>query len=139
MRSSKSRRRSCSRASRVAWAWASRARALADSWRRMAKTATKTVATAPIPPRMAPRALIKLVLTVPFLRRLRMLCFTLAVVARVPDLAGTRPNSGVSTEVNSADGWTPDRDGLRFAGYLAELADGRQATAARPRYLNAAE
>ena len=41
----------------------------------------------------------------------------------VPDLAGTRPNSGASTEVNSADGWTPDRDGLRFAGYLAELAD----------------
>jgi hypothetical protein len=33
------------------------------------------------------------------------------------------PDSGVLTEVNSADGWTPDRDGLRFAGYLVELAD----------------
>lgn len=33
------------------------------------------------------------------------------------------PDSGVLTEVNSADGRTPDRDGLRFAGYLVELAD----------------
>jgi hypothetical protein len=32
------------------------------------------------------------------------------------------PGSGVLTEVNSADGWTPDRDGLKFAGYLVEVA-----------------
>jgi hypothetical protein len=30
-------------------------------------------------------------------------------------------DSGVLTEMQSADGWTPDRDDLKFAGYLVRL------------------
>jgi hypothetical protein len=31
-------------------------------------------------------------------------------------------SSAVLTPVTSADGWTPDRDGLHFAGYLVDVA-----------------
>lgn len=32
------------------------------------------------------------------------------------------PSSAVLTKVAAANGWTPDRDGLRFAGYLVHVA-----------------
>lgn len=31
------------------------------------------------------------------------------------------PGSGVLTDVDSADGWTPDHDNERFVGYLVQL------------------
>jgi hypothetical protein len=39
--------------------------------------------------------------------------------ARMP---GPVRSSAVLTPVTQADGWTPDRDGLRFAGYLVRVA-----------------
>lgn len=47
--------------------------------------------------------------------------------APVPDGPALYPvaGSGVVSSVTSADGWTPDRDDLRFVGYLVQLTGAR--------------